>query len=84
MVEPVSKTDQAISLWNAGLWQAAFAIFSTFKLGFTKEQKTILKICHEMNAGNTAFYESLGYVHNTILKEAEEIIRSVYSKQLTK
>lgn len=84
MLEPVSKTNQAIALWNKGLWVQAFAIFSTFKLGFTKEQRELLKICHEMNAGNTAFYERLGYSHDAVLTDAEQIIRSVYSKQLTK
>ena len=42
-----TKTNKAISLLQCGDLKAALAISSTFRIGFTKEERRTLKIAYE-------------------------------------
>lgn len=48
-----TKTNKAISLLQCGDLKAALAIFSTFRIGFTKEEQRTLKIASESLSGNS-------------------------------
>jgi len=71
-----TKTSKAVALWKSGSKREAIAIFHTFKLGFTKEEKELIKICHEMHTHS--FYESLGYDKEDIKLKVYSIIESKY------
>ena len=55
-----TKTSKGILLFRSGNLKEALLIFSTFRIGFTKEEKRTLKIARESLSGNSSFYRQLG------------------------
>lgn len=73
-----TKTNKAISLLQCGDFKAALAIFSTFRMGFTKEEQRTLQIASESLAGNASFYQQLGIDTNKEIERSKSIISSKY------
>lgn len=74
-----TKTAKAKELFSNGKIVEALKIFSTFKAGFTKEEKRTIQIAYESQTGNAGFYQSLGIDTNAMSNKANEIIKRVYS-----
>ena len=55
-----TKTSKAVELFRNGKVKEALGIFSTFRIGFSKEEKRAIEIAHESMTGKEAFYRSLG------------------------
>lgn len=75
-----TKTNKAISLLQCGDLKAALAIFSTFRIGFTKEEQRTLKIASESLSGNSSFYSQLGIDTDKAIEKSKSIITSKYLK----
>ncbi|MDC2233527.1 hypothetical protein [Bacteroides thetaiotaomicron] len=75
-----TKTNKAISLLQCGDFKAALVIFSTFRMGFTKEEQRILKIASESLSGNSSFYHQLGIDTDKAIEKSKSIITSKYLK----
>lgn len=75
-----TKTNKAISLLRCGDFKAALAIFSTFRMGFTKEEQRTLQIASESLAGNLSFYRQLGIDIDKEIEKSKSIITSKYLK----
>lgn len=75
-----TKTSKAISLLRFGDFKAALAIFSTFRIGFTKEEQRTLKIAHECLSGNAGFYRQLGIDTVEEIEKSRTILTSKYQK----
>ena len=80
----ITKTQTAISLFQNGEEAKALSIFKTFKLGLTKDERDTLTIAHEITAGKSDFYESLGYDSDEVLTKAREIIKLKYLRECQK
>jgi hypothetical protein len=65
-----NKTYIATQRLIAGDLRGALAIFRTFRIGFTKEERRTMEIASECLNGHTGFYLSIG------ISPAEEIARS--------
>lgn len=74
----ITKTAKAKELFSNGKVVEALKIFSTFKVGFTKEEKRTIQIAYESQTGNAGFYQSLGIDTNAMSIRAKEIIQKVY------
>lgn len=77
----IRKTDKALRMFRAGDFRCAFSIFSTFRVGFTKEETRTLQIASESLGGHAEFYQSLGVDTNVEVSKAKEIIRIKYQEQ---
>ena len=55
-----TKTEIAVAYMRQGDWKSALAIFSTFRIGFTKEEIRSMEIAHESLCGHDSFYRSIG------------------------
>lgn len=55
-----TKTAEAFQLFNDGKISQAYAIFKTFKLGLTPEERRAIQITHEVSCGRGNFYASVG------------------------
>lgn len=73
-----NKTDKALSLFNKGFIKESLAIFKTFRIGFTREEKRIIEIASECLNGRSLFYEQLGFDVNSILSQSKSIIQIKY------
>ena len=73
-----TKTNKAISLLHSGCLKEALAIFSTFRVGFTKEERRTLKIAHECLSGNAGFYQQIGIDTNSEIEKSKSILLSKY------
>lgn len=73
-----TKTSKAISLYAAGRLKEALAIFSTFRVGFTKDEQRTLQIAHESLCGNSQFYADLGIDTEAAVEESKRIISRKY------
>lgn len=73
-----TKTYTALQLFENGDLKGAFSIFSTFRVGFTKEETRTLQIASESLGGHAEFYQSLGVDTNAEVSKAKEIIRTRY------
>lgn len=73
-----TKTCKAISLLKSGCLKEALAIFSTFSIGFTKEERRTLKIAHECLSGNAGFYRQLGIDTSAVIEEGKAILLAKY------
>lgn len=73
-----TKTEKAKELFIYGDRVGAIRIFSSFRLGFTKEEKRTLKIAHECQTGHADFYQSIGVDTNEIWTKAKQIIKNKY------
>ena len=73
-----TKTSKAISLFRSGCLKEALAIFSTFRVGFTKEERRTLKIAHECLSGNAGFYRQLGIDASAEIEKSKSILIAKY------
>lgn len=73
-----TKTSKAISLLRSGYLKEALAIFSTFRVGFTKEERRTLKIAHECLSGNAGFYQQLGVDTNAEIEKSRILLSRKY------
>lgn len=73
-----TKTSKAISLLRSGCLKEALAIFSTFRIGFTSEERRTLKIAHECLSGNAGFYRQLGIDVNSEVEKSKNILLKRY------
>lgn len=74
----ITKTEKAISLFQSGCLKEAFAIFRTFRIGFTKEERRTLQIASESLTGNASFYQQIGIDTDFMISESIEIITEKY------
>lgn len=73
-----TKTNKAISLLRCGDFKAALAIFSTFRVGFTNEERRTLKIAYECLSGNAGFYQQIGIDTNSEIEKSKSILLTKY------
>lgn len=73
-----TKTSKGILLFRSGNLKEALLIFSTFRIGFTKEEKRTLKIARESLSGNSSFYRQLGIDTDKEIEKSKSIIASKY------
>lgn len=73
-----TKTNKAISLLQCGDFKAALAIFSTFRMGFTKEEQRTLKIASESLSGNSSFYRQLGIDTDKEIEKSKSLLFKKY------
>lgn len=73
-----TKTSKAITLLRSGCLKEALAIFSTFRVGFTKEERRTLKIAHECLSGNAGFYRQLGVDTNAEIEKSRILLSRKY------
>lgn len=76
----IRKTDKALRMFRAGDYRGAFSIFSTFRVGFTKEETRTLQIASESLGGHAGFYRSIGINTTAEISKAKELIRTKYTK----
>ncbi|MBQ8714278.1 MAG: hypothetical protein IJ552_03605 [Prevotella sp.] len=55
-----TKTEKAIQLLSAGELKRALAIFRTFRMGFTNEERRTMEIASDSLNGHASFYAGLG------------------------
>lgn len=81
-----TKTSKAITLLRSGCLKEALAIFSTFRVGFTKEERRTLKIAHECLSGNAGFYRQLDVDTNAEIEKSRILLsrKYLYVKKLNK
>ena len=77
-METKTKTSKAITLLRSGCLKEALAIFSTFRVGFTKEERRTLKIAHECLSGNAGFYQQLGVDTNAEIEKSRILLSRKY------
>ena len=77
----ITKTNKAISLLQSGCLKEALAIFSTFRIGFTKEERSTLKIAYECLSGNAGFYRQLGIDTNAEIEKSKSLLFDRYGKR---
>lgn len=73
-----TKTSKAITLLRSGCLKEALAIFSTFRVGFTREERRTLKIAHECLSGNAGFYRQLGVDTNAEIEKSRILLSRKY------
>lgn len=75
-----TKTERALSMFREGDFRGAFSIFSTFRVGFTREETRTLQIASESLGGHDRFYRRIGIDTNAEISKAKELIRTKYTK----
>lgn len=75
-----TKTERALLMFREGDFRGAFSIFSTFRVGFTREETRTLQIASESLGGHAVFYRSIGIDTNAEVCKAKELIRTKYTK----
>ena len=74
-----TKTSKAVELFKAGRLKQSLAIFKTFKIGFSDEEKRNISIAYESLCGRTKFYQSLGINVALCLGNAIQTIKCKYN-----
>lgn len=74
----ITKTEKAVSLFQSGYLKEALAIFRTFRIGFTKEERRTLQIASESLMGNGSFYQQIGIDTDSMISKSVEIITEKY------
>lgn len=67
----MTKSDKAILLFKNGHVKEALAIFKTFHIGFTKDEKRTIEIASDCLNGRSSFYTQLGIDAITYLTEVK-------------
>lgn len=80
-METKTKTSKAITLLRSGCLKEALAIFSTFRIGFSKEERRMLKIAHECLSGNAGFYQQLGINTRAEIEKSKLLLFERYGKR---
>ena len=73
-----TKTEKAVKLFQSGCLKEALAIFRTFRIGFSKEERRTLQIASESLTGNSGFYHQLGIDTDYMIMKSKEIITEKY------
>lgn len=73
-----TKTEKAVKLFQSGCLKEALAIFRTFRIGFTKEERRTLQIASESLTGNSGFYQKIGIDTDSMIMKSKEIIIEKY------
>lgn len=73
-----TATKQATDLLAAGNLLGALRIFSTFKLGFSKEERRTIQLAFEGLTGKKEFYQKLKIDTDACLIEAVAILTKKY------
>lgn len=73
-----TKTEKAVKLFQSGCLKEALAIFRTFRIGFTKEERRTLQIASESLTGNSGFYQQIGIDTDSMIMKSKEIIIEKY------
>nr|DAI65106.1 MAG TPA: Tetratricopeptide repeat [Caudoviricetes sp.] len=73
-----TKTEKAISLFQSGCLKEALAIFRSFRIGFTREERRTLQIASESLSGNASFYQQIGIDTDSMISKSVEIITEKY------
>lgn len=73
-----TKTEKAISLFQSGCLKEALAIFRSFRIGFTIEERRTLQIASESLSGNASFYQQIGIDTDSMISKSVEIITEKY------
>lgn len=75
-----TKTSKAISLLRSGCLKEALAIFRTFRVGFTKEERRTLQIASEALSGNSSFYQQIGIDTDIEIEKSKSMLYDKYLK----
>ena len=75
----ITKTSKATALFKQGNIKEALAIFKTFHIGFTKEEKRILEIASDCLNGRSSFYKQIGIDTEMVVSQSVSILRNKYS-----
>lgn len=75
-----TKTNKAILLLRSGCLKEALAIFRTFRVGFTKEERRTLQIASEALSGNSSFYQQIGVDTDIEIEKSKSILYDKYLK----
>lgn len=73
-----TKTSKAVELLRGGRIREALAIFRTFRMGFTSDERRTIQIASESMSGHSRFYESLGISVVAEQQKAVEILTKKY------
>lgn len=73
-----TKTNNAVQLFKSGNIKEALAIFRTFRIGFTKDERRTLQIASEVLNGMGKFYSDLGIDISLEVSKAKEIVINKY------
>ena len=74
-----TKTSKAVELFKNGNLKQALAIFKTFKIGFSPDEKRNISIAYESLCGRTSFYQSLGINVALCIGSAIQTIKCKYN-----
>ena len=77
-----TKTSKAIGLFKDGKLRDALAIFKTFKIGFTKEERRTIQIASETLNGFGAMYQSIGIDTAMMVQKSITVIKLKYPEVL--
>ena len=77
----MTKTEQAINLWEEGKKKEALRIFKSFRIGITRDDRCSLSIAYECLSGKEDFYSQLGKDISAIKLQAAEIVEKLFLKQ---
>lgn len=75
-----TKTQKAIELYLAGNFKKSLAIFKTFKLNITKNDRDILITTYEWISGHDKFYANMGYNLKDLKNQSKDIIEKNFIK----
>lgn len=75
-----TKTSKAVSLFKQGMLKESYAIFKTFRIGFTKQERRCLEIAYESLSGNDSFYRQIGIDTEKEIQNSKSIIQDKYGK----
>ncbi len=75
-----TKTETAIGYMLREEWQNALAIFSTFRVGFSKDEVRSMEIAYESMCGHANFYRSLGIDTDTEIAKSKAFLLKKYTK----
>lgn len=74
------KTVLAMQHPKDGDFNRALAIFSTFRYGFSPDERRTLQIAHESLSGHENFYRSIGINTEEYISKAKLLLISEYLK----
>lgn len=73
-----TKTSKAVALLKDGRMREALAVFRTFRMGFSKEERRTIQIASETLNGCGSIYRQLGIDTDSVLEEARVILAHKY------
>lgn len=73
-----TKTNKAVLLFRSGQLKEALAIFRTFKIGFTNDERRTLQIASEALSGNDVFYKQIGIDTGREIEKSKELLTNKY------